>query len=80
MLLCSVRLQKYESIIHFILLIFCDNDRTETDFFKEGFELLPLLEDHRNHNVWGNFVTLLLNNGKYQWPRHGGHDDQGEIS
>lgn len=44
--------------------------RTETDFFKEGFELIPLLEEHRNHNIWGQYTTKLLN-GDFQWPREG---------
>jgi DNA topoisomerase-3 len=50
--------------------------RTETDFFKEGFELLPLLNEHRNHSLWGNFVTKLLDEDKFLWPKSGGHDDQ----
>lgn len=62
--------------------------RTETDFFKEGFELQPLLEEHRGHADWGAFASRLLDGdgggggdgdggGLFQWPRHGGHDDQG---
>lgn len=50
--------------------------RTETDFFKEGFELQPLLEEHRDHHQWGPFVTRLLDENKFEWPRPGGHDDQ----
>ena len=50
--------------------------RTETDFFKEGFELLPLLNDHRGNSTWGPFVTDLLENRRFTWPRPGSHDDQ----
>lgn len=50
--------------------------RTETDFFKEGTDLLQLLEEHRNHAVWGNYVSSLLDNQKFVWPNNGGHDDQ----
>lgn len=51
--------------------------RTETDFFKEGFELQPLLEEHRAHPAWGGFAAALLDEpGKFQWPRKGSHDDQ----
>ena len=35
--------------------------RTETDFFKEGTELLPLLQEQRNHNSWGEYTSSLLN-------------------
>lgn len=34
-----------------------------------GFELIPLLEDHRLHHLWGNYVTNLLQDGKFTWPR-----------
>ena len=46
------------------------------DFFKEGFELLPLLEEHRANTVWGQFTSDLLDNNKFQWPKPGNHDDQ----
>jgi len=49
--------------------------RTETDFFKDGFELIPLIEEHRGHNEWGAFATRLVD-GLFQWPTNGGHDDQ----
>lgn len=54
--------------------------RTETDFFKEGFELLPLVEEHRAHADWGAFATRLLDDDLFQWPSQGGHDDQGMYS
>ena len=57
--------------------------RTETDYFKEGFELLPLIQEQRNHNDWGVYATSLLNqdassfnNNKFEWPKQGGHDDE----
>ena len=50
--------------------------RTETDFFQEGTELLPLLEEHRRHPTWGAYAAALLDNGGFQWPSNGGHDDQ----
>jgi hypothetical protein len=34
-----------------------------------GFELLPLLEDHRQHALWGAYVSDLLQEGKFTWPR-----------
>lgn len=54
-------------------------DRTETDFFKEGFDLLSLLADHRGHSTWGPFINRLLDDGLFQEPRKGGHDDQGRL-
>jgi DNA topoisomerase III len=46
-----------------------------SDFFKEGFELTPLIEDHRANSVWGEFASDLMN-GKFLWPKAGSHDDQ----
>lgn len=45
------------------------------DFFKEGFELTPLIEEHRANSVWGEFASDLMN-GKFLWPKPGSHDDQ----
>jgi DNA topoisomerase-3 len=50
--------------------------RTETDFFKEGFDLNTLLVDHRQHSQWGAFTTNLLDNNAYCPPRKGLKDDQ----
>ncbi len=52
--------------------------RTETDFFKEGFELLPLIEEQQRQSIWGQYANNLLinNNQKFEWPKNGGHDDQ----
>lgn len=50
--------------------------RTETNFFKEGFELMPLIEDHRHHSAWGAFANRLLDDNLFEWPKHGGKDDQ----
>ena len=46
--------------------------RTETDFFKEGTELIQLLEEHRGNDDWGRYVEKLLDENGFQWPRHGG--------
>jgi DNA topoisomerase-3 len=50
--------------------------RTETDFFKEGFELHTLVEEHRGHSLWGGFACNLVDNHGFEWPKNGGHDDQ----
>eukprot|EP01035_Chromulina_nebulosa_P021252 gene21252-27537_t len=50
--------------------------RTETDYFKEGFDIHGILNEFRNHNNWGDYVVNLLDNNKFLWPRNGGHDDQ----
>lgn len=50
--------------------------RTETDFFKEGFELMPLLQDQCNNPDWGQFAQHLLQNNGFEYPKSGGHDDQ----
>ena len=50
--------------------------RTETDYFKDGFELLPLIEEQQGHQQWGAYARTLLNDGKFLWPSPGGHDDQ----
>jgi DNA topoisomerase-3 len=50
--------------------------RTETDFFKEGFELLPIIEDFKNHSMFGAYSTALMERDGFQWPANGGHDDQ----
>lgn len=50
--------------------------RTETDFFKEGFDIHTLLQEHRGHSLWGDYTTQLLDQNKFLWPRNGGHDDQ----
>ena len=51
--------------------------RTETDFFKEGFELRPLIEEQQGHSQWGAYaMQLIQQNNKFMWPKNGGHDDQ----
>jgi DNA topoisomerase-3 len=50
--------------------------RTETNFFKEGFELHTLIADHRGHSQWGNFAHRLLDDNLFEWPKAGGKDDQ----
>lgn len=50
--------------------------RTETNFFKEGFELQALINDHREHSQWGGFARRLLDDGLFEWPKAGGKDDQ----
>jgi DNA topoisomerase-3 len=49
--------------------------RTETDFFKEGTELLALVQVQAADPRWGGFAQALLDGG-FEWPRPGGHDDQ----
>jgi DNA topoisomerase-3 len=50
--------------------------RTETNFFKEGFELNTILQEFQPHSEYGAFTTDLLQNNKFEWPRHGQKDDQ----
>ena len=50
--------------------------RTETNAYKEGFELMPLLELQRDHGDWGEYAQGLLQGGGFEWPRDGGQDDQ----
>lgn len=50
--------------------------RTETDYFQEGFDLNVLIQEQVAHNVWGDYSNNLLSEGKFLWPRKGGHDDQ----
>ena len=50
--------------------------RTETDFFKDGFELMPLIQDHCNSADWGEFCRRLVDSNGFEHPRSGGHDDQ----
>ena len=51
--------------------------RTETDFFKDGFDLTTLLVEHRAHPDWGSFACRLVDEPNFfVWPRSGGHDDQ----
>ena len=49
--------------------------RTETDFFKEGFDFKPLIQEQCNHSLWGPFA-VALDQGMFAWPGNGGHDDQ----
>ena len=48
--------------------------RTETDGFKEGFDLRSLIEAQRQDQRWSVYAQKLLN-GDFQWPRPGGKDD-----
>ena len=48
--------------------------RTETDKFKEGFDLRTLIQAQTADGRWGGFAQRLLD-GYFQWPRDGGHDD-----
>ncbi|KAG7396429.1 DNA topoisomerase 3-alpha [Phytophthora boehmeriae] len=51
--------------------------RTETSKFKDGTDIMSLVRLHENHQLWGNYVVQqLLNEGKYEIPRHGNSDDQ----
>ena len=46
--------------------------RTETDFFKEGTELVSMIEEHRQHSEWGQYVAKLLDRDGFLWPANGG--------
>ncbi len=50
--------------------------RTETNFFKEGFELNTIIQDFQAHSLFGSYAQKLLNENQFQWPRHGNKDDQ----
>lgn len=54
--------------------------RTETDFFKEGTELQALVQAQSGHSLWGTFADDLLQRGLFEWPKNGGHDDQGSLN
>lgn len=49
--------------------------RTETDKFKEGFDLAALVGAQAGNPQWGGFARALQAGG-FEWPRDGGHDDQ----
>lgn len=53
--------------------------RTETDFFQDGFELVGILEQQRGHSLWGPVSSDIIDRGLFEWPKPGGHDDQGAI-
>ena len=48
--------------------------RTETDSFKEGFDLLTLIRTQLADQRWAAYTQRLLD-GDFQWPIHGGKDD-----
>lgn len=48
--------------------------RTETNIFPKELNLLPLVEQQVNHEVWGNFARGLLESGIT--PRQGKKSDQ----
>ena len=47
--------------------------RTETDKFKEGFDLRGLIQAQTADGRWAAHANELLNGG-FEWPRDGGHD------
>eukprot|EP01054_Gregarina_sp_Poly1_P006244 Gregarina_sp_Poly_1__6243@NODE_3309_length_1192_cov_133_349333_g1072_i2_p1_GENE_NODE_3309_length_1192_cov_133_349333_g1072_i2NODE_3309_length_1192_cov_133_349333_g1072_i2_p1_ORF_typecomplete_len326_score39_79Topoisom_bac/PF01131_20/1_4e77_NODE_3309_length_1192_cov_133_349333_g1072_i2931070 len=49
--------------------------RTETDAFPSTMNIVELVETHVHHPVWGPFATGLLNNGGFEAPRGGSHND-----
>uniref|UniRef100_K3WHB4 DNA topoisomerase n=1 Tax=Globisporangium ultimum (strain ATCC 200006 / CBS 805.95 / DAOM BR144) TaxID=431595 RepID=K3WHB4_GLOUD len=56
---------------------FLSYPRTETNKFKEGTDLMGLVEMHEGNQQWGQYVSQqLLGAGKYEPPRQGGADDQ----
>ena len=48
--------------------------RTETDSFKQGFDLTTLIQNQRADGRWGAYAQRLLDTD-FQWPLHGGKDD-----
>lgn len=48
--------------------------RTETDFFKSTIDLKELIRGQTGNMNWGGYATKL-DNGEFQWPRKGTHDD-----
>ena len=38
--------------------------------------MLQLVQEQRQHDLWGAFCEELLQ-GLFEWPKAGGHDDQG---
>lgn len=55
--------------------------RTETNFYKDGFELINLISEHKGHSLWGSYVESLLNpssnsTNSFKWPYRGNKDDQ----
>ncbi|KAL6599193.1 prokaryotic type I DNA topoisomerase [Neocallimastix californiae] len=49
--------------------------RTETDQFKDDFDLNSLIQIQTNSNTWGNYAQSLLQ-GKFVKPRKGKNNDQ----
>lgn len=54
---------------------FLSYPRTETDSFKEGFDLNTLIDEQRGDARWGAFATNLLDGGGFEHPRNGGSND-----
>lgn len=56
--------------------------RTETDYFKEGTDLMSLIGEHQGHSLWGGFARKLMEPAQppqepfFLWPKPGGHDDE----
>ena len=48
--------------------------RTETDTFKQGFDLHGLIRAQLNDQRWSTYAQGLLD-GDFLWPNHGGKDD-----
>jgi len=55
---------------------FISYPRTETDFFTNTINLHGLIATQKQHPLWGDYATELVDNGKFQWPRTGKNDDK----
>ncbi|KAK9894947.1 prokaryotic type I DNA topoisomerase, partial [Cystobasidium minutum MCA 4210] len=50
--------------------------RTETDQFDPKFNFHELIERQRQDGSWGQFASMLLDNGGYERPRNGRKNDK----
>ena len=55
---------------------FISYPRTETDRFPNTINLQALVQIQLGHSAWGEYAHDLLNNGLFQFPRMGSHDDK----
>ncbi|KKY20028.1 putative dna topoisomerase [Phaeomoniella chlamydospora] len=50
--------------------------RTETDQFDDAIDLRALIRKQTQSQTWGDYATGLLDNGGFQTPRRGRHNDK----
>eukprot|EP00919_Chromeraceae_sp_WS-2016_P050937 GHVR01120711.1.p1 GENE.GHVR01120711.1~~GHVR01120711.1.p1 ORF type:complete len:540 (-),score=90.66 GHVR01120711.1:42-1661(-) len=55
---------------------FLSYPRTETDQFTHTMDLRTLVDMHRGHSEWGAYASRLIDQGEFQWPRAGSHNDE----